>query len=126
MNAQEKIRRFEKALAQGGGTHTIDDVLARLRERKAECFASPSGDSVVVTEVLQFPQLRACNYWVVAGNLFECAEMQPAIDAWAIGEGCSVAIATGRMGWLRLSQRPFGDPWKAVGVKFIKPLGSVE
>lgn len=98
----------------------------RLRERKAECFASPSGDSVVVTEVLQFPRLRACNFWVVAGHLQECAEMQPAIDAWAIGEGCSVAIATGRMGWLRLSSLPIGSDWKAVGVKFQRPLRSIE
>lgn len=122
MTSEEKVRRFERALAQGGGTHTIADVMDRLRERKAECFASPSGDSVVVTEVLQFPRLRACNFWVVAGHLHECAALQLEIDAWARAEGCAVAIATGRMGWLRLSQTPLGADWKAVGVKFAREL----
>lgn len=122
MTSEEKVRRFERALAQGGGTHSIADVLQRLREHKAECFASPSGDSVVVTEVLQFPRLRACNLWIVAGHLQECADMQPAIDAWARAEGCTVAVATGRMGWLRLSQRPLGQDWKPVGVKFTRDL----
>lgn len=122
MTSEEKVRRFEKALKQGGGTHSIADVMQRLRERKAECFPSPSRDSLIVTEVLQFPQLRACNYWVVAGLLDEVAAMQPEIDAWARAEGCTVATATGRMGWLRLSQTPLGEDWKPVGVKFAKDL----
>ena len=120
MTSEEKIRRFERALAQAGNTHSIDDVLERVRERKAVCW--PHGDSVIVTEVLVFPRLRACNYWIVSGTLDECAAMQPDIDQWARDEGCSIATATGRMGWLRLSKTPFGEPWKAVGVKFSKSL----
>lgn len=124
MTSAEKIARFEKALAQGGGTHNVADVMQRLEERKAECFPSPSRDSLIITEVLQFPRLRACNYWIVAGHLHECAALQPEIDEWARGEGCSVATATGRMGWLRLSQTPFGADWKPAGVKFVKDLAS--
>lgn len=120
MTSEEKIRRFEKALAQAGNTHTVADVLQRVRERRAVCW--PRGDSVVVTEVLVFPRLKAVNYWLVSGHLHECAELQPAIDEWARSEGCSVATATGRMGWLRLSQTPFGADWKPAGVKFVKPL----
>lgn len=120
MTNEEKVKRFEKALKQAGNTHAIPDVIQRINEHKAVCWTN--GDSIVVTEVLVFPRLRACNYWIVCGDLFECAELQPSIDAWARGEGCTVATATGRMGWLRLSQTPFGSDWKAKGIKFVKEL----
>lgn len=123
MTNDEKVRRFEKALAQGGGTHTLPDVLDRIGQGKAVCWTN--GDSVVITEVLVFPQKRVCNFWIVSGDLYECAELQPSIDEWARSEGCTVATAIGRMGWLRLSKTPFGEPWKAAGIKFTKPLGSI-
>jgi hypothetical protein len=116
---EQKVRRFEKALAQGGGTHAISDVLDRIGEGKAVCWTN--GDSVVVTEVIVSPRLRCLNYWIVAGNLFECADLQPAIDEWGVEQGCSMATATGRMGWLRLSKTMGGD-WKPAGIKFTKEL----
>lgn len=120
MTSEEKIARFERALAQAGNTHTIGDVMQRINEQKAVCWTT--GESIVITEVMAFPRLRACNYWVVSGRLRECASLQPAIDEWARGEGCDVATATGRMGWLRLSQTPFGADWEPVGIKFVKDL----
>ncbi len=120
MTDGEKQRRFERALAYAGNTHTVPDVLDKLGAGRAQCW--PNGDSVVITEVIVFPRLRCLNYWVVSGDLYECAELQPAIDAWGIEQGCSIATATGRMGWLRLSQTPFGSAWKPAGVKFVKDL----
>ena len=114
------MRRFERALAQGGNTHTVGDVLDRIRNKLAVCW--PHGDSVIVTEVIAAPRVKMLNYWVVCGDLHECAEMQPAIDAWGISEGCSIAIATGRMGWLRLNQQGFDRQWKPAGIKFVKQL----
>jgi hypothetical protein len=117
---EQKVRRFEKALAQGGGTHTISDVLDRIGEGKAVCWTN--GDSVVVTEVLVFPRLRVCNYWIGVGNLRECSELQPAIDAWARTEGCTVATATGRMGWMRVIKTPLGEGWRPAGIKYVRDL----
>lgn len=114
------MRRFEKALKQGGGTHSIADVMDRVRDNRAVCWTN--GDSVVITEVIVNPRLRALNYWLTSGDLYECAELQPAIDAWGVEQGCSVATAIGRMGWLRLSRTPMGSDWKPVGVKFTKKL----
>jgi hypothetical protein len=115
---EQKLRRFEKALAIGGNTHTVADVLDRIGQQKAVCW--PHGDSIIVTEVIAAPRVKMLNYWIVSGRLSECAEMQPAIDAWGVSEGCSIAIATGRMGWLRLNRL---DPqWKPTGVKFVKDL----
>jgi hypothetical protein len=120
LSPEEKRRRFEKALAYGGDTHTVDDVMDKVRANRAVCWSN--GDSVIVTEVLVYPRLRACNHWIMSGNLHECAALLPTIDAWAIDEGCSVATATGRMGWLRLSRTPLGSDWKPAGVKFVKDL----
>lgn len=122
VTSEEKVRRFERALAQAGNTHTIGDVMDRVRDNRAVCWTN--GDSVVITEVIVNPRLRACNYWIVSGRLEECAELQRDIDAWARGEGCSVATATGRMGWLRLSKTALGSDWTPAGVKFVKRLQS--
>ena len=120
MTNEEKLRRFEKALAYANNTHTVADVMDRVRENRAACW--PNGDSVIVTEVIVFPRLRAVNYWIVSGTLRECAELQPDIDAWAIEQGCSLAIASGRMGWLGAHRKPFGEKWRLRGVCFDKIL----
>jgi hypothetical protein len=117
---EQKVRRFEKALAQAGNTHTIADVMQRIEQNRACCWTN--GDSVVVTEVLVYPRLRAVNYWLGSGNLQECAALQPDIDAWARTEGCTVATATGRMGWLRVIKTPLGDEWRPAGIKYVKQL----
>lgn len=120
MTESERLRRFQKALVLAGNTHTVHDVMDRVRENRARCWEH--GDSVIVTEVLIFPQLRACNYWIASGNLQECLEMQADIDAWAREEGCSVATATGRMGWLKVTKMPLGTAWKPQAVKYVKDL----
>ena len=120
MTTEEKVRRFEKALAQAGNTHTVADVLDRIGEGKACCWTN--GDSVVVTEVLVYPRLRAVNYWIVAGKLQECAALQPDIDAWAVSEGCGIATATGRMGWMRVIKTPLGEGWRPAGIKYVRDL----
>lgn len=120
LTTEEKLRRLERALKLGGGTHTVDDVMQRVRENRAACW--PNGDSLIVTEVLAFPRLRACNYWIACGALQECLELQPVIDEWAIGEGCTVATAVGRIGWLNVTKMPLGTAWKPRGIKFTKEL----
>jgi len=117
---EQKVRRFEKALAQAGNTHTIADVLDRIGEGKACCWTN--GDSVVVTEVLVYPRLRAVNYWLCSGKLQECAALQPRIDAWAVSEGCGIATATGRMGWMRVIKTPLGEGWRPAGIKYVRDL----
>jgi hypothetical protein len=67
VTTEEKVRRFEKALAYAGNTHDVSDVLDRIGQQKAVCWTH--GDSVVVTEVLSFPSRRVCTDWIVAGTL---------------------------------------------------------
>ena len=121
MTTEEKRARFERALAHAGNTHTIGDVMERVREGRARCWSN--GDTVVVAEVLEFPRKRVCNYWLVVGALPECVDLQPEINAWAVENGCSVATATGRMGWLHVTRTmPLGAGWKPRGIKFVREL----
>jgi len=120
MTDDEKARRFQKALALAGNTHTPADVMEKVRANRAQCW--PHGDSVIITEVLVYPRVKACNYWLLCGNLQECLELQAEIDAWAKGEGCSVATATGRMGWLAVTKMPLGTAWRPRAVQFVKEL----
>ena len=120
MTDDEKARRFERALALAGNTHTPADVIDKVRANRAQCWNN--GDSVIVTEILVYPRVKACNYWLLGGRLHECLELQATIDAWAKGEGCSVATATGRMGWLAVTKMPLGTAWKPRGVQFVKEL----
>ena len=53
----------------------------------------------------------------LGGRLQECLELQATIDAWAKSEGCSVATATGRMGWLAVTKMPLGTAWRPRGVQ---------
>jgi hypothetical protein len=122
MTTDEKARRFERALALAGNTHTGADVMDKVRANRAQCWNN--GDSVIITEVLVYPRVKACNYWLLCGNLQECLELQSEIDAWAIGEGCSVATATGRMGWLHVTKMPLGTAWRPRAVQFVKSLQS--
>jgi hypothetical protein len=123
MTDSERRVRFEKALHRAGDTHTVGDVLDKVEAGRAQFWNY--GDGNVVTEVLTYPRLKAVNYWIVSGALPDCAALQPDIDAWALEQGCAVATAVGRMGWLRLSQTPFGAAWKPRGVAFVKSLGDL-
>ena len=121
VTSEEKTRRFERALALAGNTHAIGDVMDKVRENRAACWSN--GDTLVITEVNVYPRLRACNYWIIAGTLAECVDLQPDIDAWAIENGCGVATATGRMGWLHVTRTmPLGAGWKPQGIRFVKQI----
>lgn len=121
MTSEEKRRRFEKALHLAGRTHTVEDVLAKVREGRAQFWGDD--DASVVTEVLSYPRLKAVNLWLVSGELQRCLAMEGEIFDWAREQGCSVATATGRPGWLRIVP---ALGWKLRAYQWFKPLGDVQ
>jgi hypothetical protein len=116
MTGTEKLTRLEKALAHGGGTHAVSDVVQAIEERRAQLWER--GDGVIVTEVLTYPRLKAVNYWLAAGDLRDCLALQDGIDEWARGQGCELATLSGRRGWVRAAAG-----WQFAGYVFRKPLG---
>lgn len=111
--------KIEEALWRGGATHSFADVVTRVGERRAQWWQSPDERAVIITELHDYPRLRAVNYWLVAGDLEQCAILVPKIEAWAIGEGCARAIGQGRGGFVRMAESLGARP---VGVAFVKEL----
>ena len=99
LSSEEKRSRLEKALALGGDTHTLADVVALIRDGKAQYWEQDDG--LIITEIHTYPRRRDVHYWLASGDLRACLDLQAKIDPWAIGQGCAMATITGRKGWLR-------------------------
>lgn len=102
MTEDERRCRMEKALAWGGPSHRISDVVELVKERKAQYWQR--GDGMIVTQLERFPLYTACHYWLIFGSLPECLSLDADISEWAVGEGATLCTATGRRGWGRASQ----------------------
>ena len=107
LSDEQKILRLEKALACGGRTHTLTDVVQLLEQGRAMLWQQ--GDGCIVTEVHQYPLRKSVHYWLVFGALRDCLALQDQIDPWAIEQGCDLATAHGRKGWSRAA--PGWQPW---------------
>lgn len=97
---------IEAALVHANGTHTLGDVKASVIRRDARFWAGRN--AAMVTEVNDYPQFKALNFWLAGGDLAELRdEMRPAAEAWAKTLGCRYAAVIGRLGWARaLGYRP--------------------
>jgi hypothetical protein len=85
------------ALDLAGGTHELADVARALAEGRAQYWTN--GGAAIVTEIIQYPQLRAVNYWLVGGELRAALALAPKIEDWARERNCVRAVALGRKGW---------------------------
>jgi len=100
---------LQAALDLCGGTHELADVAQALRMGKAQYWSN--GGAAIVTELLQFPQLRTVNYWLVGGELRSALALSPRIEDWAREQGCVRAVALGRKGWApHLIERGWSAP----------------
>ena len=117
LSSEEKRRRFEKALACGGNTHDVDDVVALVKEGKAQYWEH--GDGIVVSEIHEFPKLKAIHFWLVSGDLRDCLALENDVLPWAREQGCTIATACGREGWGRVLA-PIG--WRKWRPNFMKQL----
>lgn len=100
---------IESALAEGYNTHTFEDVEQMCDEGRLQFW--PGVDSVILTEIVDYPRRRVLNVFAAAGNLAEIRAMIPVLQKWAISKDCSLAVFAGRAGW----ERTFltADGWKA-------------
>jgi GNAT superfamily N-acetyltransferase len=96
----------EAALVRAGGTHGVEDVERLVAEGRAHFW--PGRGCAVVTEFYSYPRMKACNLWLLGGDLKELLQMRPAIEAWARAQGCTRILGGGpRRGWERVL-RPHG------------------
>jgi hypothetical protein len=90
---------IEDALEYAGGTHNFNDIAAGVLSDRYQIW--PSNNSVVVTEIVVYPQLKDLHYFLAGGNLDELKAMRPIIEAWGKELGCTRVSLAGRKGWER-------------------------
>lgn len=104
----ELAQRLLRALSVAGNTHAPEDVAAAVKEGRMQAWTH--GSSLIVTEVLEFPQATALNVFLAVGNLDEVMALQPALEAYGRKHGAKVLRMEGRKGWARVLPH-YG--WKA-------------
>jgi hypothetical protein len=109
---------LEAALAEAGGTHTIDDIRAGIAARRYHFW--PGKSSAAITEVFNFPQMRVFNVFLAGGDLEEIlTDMEPDFCSFAEYLGCSQIALIGRPGWEK-ALKPLG--WQRTAVVLSKEL----
>mgnify|MGYP000017541682 FL=1 len=90
---------LESALIHGGGTHTYEDVLDAII--LGDMIFWPAEKSCMVTEIVQYPRLRALHVFLAAGDLDEIKDMESSLISFAKSIKCSTLSMSGRKGWER-------------------------
>lgn len=101
------------ALRYGGGTITLEDIEAGVRAGKYQLWAGH--DSVLVTEIAEFPRQLALHFCWAGGHLEELEAMVPTVLAWGKMKGCTRARFVGREGWQRTFVKRLG--WAVTGIQ---------
>ena len=112
------IQRHAEAALAHYPTHDWDDVLALLIAGKLQLWVAR--DSVMMTELVEYPKLSACRIFLAGGKLEELIEMAGALENEAAAIGCSRLEMMGRGGWQEIGKR-LG--W-AVGAFCTKEIGN--
>lgn len=107
------------AIAQTEGTHTEDDILAGILTGKFKLWRR--GSSGLITEHVQFPQMKTLNAFITGCDLHELLPLQEPVQNFAAATGCKrmTALFThGEKGW----ERALGNGTKRGGVFVYKDL----
>lgn len=78
------------------------------------------GETVVVTEVKQYPLLKACEVFMVAGDLNTAWKIEAEqIVPWAKSIGCTRMVGRGRKGWAGSAKQHGYDRQLVIAMKEI-------
>ncbi|HYH17888.1 MAG TPA: hypothetical protein VD995_04660 [Azospirillum sp.] len=95
------------ALARGGGTHTVDDVLNAVLAGRMQFW--PGERSVLVTEIVTYPRLKAVRVFAGGGEanaaLGEMLALERHVADFGRANGCQRIEGFGREGWARALRR---------------------
>ena len=99
----QRIKGHAEAAMAYYPTHDWDDVLALLVAGKLQLWTGR--DSVMMTEVVEYPKLSACRVFLAGGKLEDVIEMAAALEIEAAAIGCSRLEMAGRAGWREIGKR---------------------
>jgi hypothetical protein len=90
----DRCRAWIVAALETCPTHGIEDVEAGIKSGKFQCWAGPN--CVSVTEVCEYPKLKALHHWLSGGDLRELIEQGKELEAWAKARGCTLMFGTSK------------------------------
>lgn len=90
---------LEAALRKGSDTFSIADVADSIATGKMQFW--PGRESAMVTQLFVGSHGKECNIYLAGGTLTELEQMLPAVEQFAIDNGCRVMSVVGRAGWGR-------------------------
>lgn len=91
--------QIEAALKYADDSHSFEDIVRGIEDGQLQFWPGPN--SVIITEILTYPNYRALNFFLAGGDITELEAMYTPIEDWAQARGCDRAILTGRKGWER-------------------------
>jgi len=94
---QRHLAGLVEALERGGGTHTVEDVLAQVQSGEAQAWENDGG--LIVTEIHDTPRMRVLHFWLATGELDAVIRLSHEAMRWGAGLGCKQATLAGRRGW---------------------------
>ena len=122
MNAHrhpDLLQLLQRALREGGDTHTAQDVAAARQAGDAPSVADPAGQAFIITEVLAHPRRSVLRVWLAGGRLPALRALLPDLEELARLEGCTGLVAYGRPGWMAEAAR---HGWTARAIVYTKEL----
>ena len=87
-----------KALKRAGATHDVQHIADMILRGVLQFFGDERG--ACITEVIQYPRRKVLNVFLTFGELNACLALQPEMESFALAQGCTALVATGREGWL--------------------------
>jgi hypothetical protein len=115
LNDEEEFERLRHhvaaALEYSGGSHAVEDIADGIRRGFFQLW--PGANSVIVTEIIVYPQLKELYVFLAGGDLDEIKLMQPLVESWGKSMGCNRVSLAGRKGWERsfLRDRGYEPKW---------------
>ena len=103
--AWARCRAYIEAALKTCPTHTIEDIEAWLAEGRLQFW--PGERCAAITEISEYPRLRALHHWLSGGDLRELMAQGRVIEAWAKAQGCTVIFGSSadRPGFRRVMER---------------------
>lgn len=94
---------IERALSYGVGGMTYDDVCERVL--KGQYHLYPMAESIIIMEIVAYPQYTAYHGVLAAGDLEEILGARHMIAEVARSYKCKKLEISGRRGWLGIAKR---------------------
>lgn len=90
------------------------DIARAVNADQMQLWQTPDRESVMLTELINYPQMRECRIISAAGeNAQSWLPLWPTFEDWVRSHDCSIIKLEGRAGWKRILE-PLGFEQTAI------------